>query len=301
MNQQRYAYAVAYIRGRQTQLLSEEEQERLWQMEEEGVRRLLREKGWETQLPPLQMAEQQRIDAWDTLLRIAPDKNALLFLRMPEEYANLTICLLRLSGQRTRGAWARPYVTSPERIWQAMEQKRVCDLPPHLQKAAEEALQHPMPGPGMARSLKQAMLKETMENAQDETLQAIAKELVQAENDKTLYRGAVFEQTEEEIQRQLWLMDDEWPALQAALKGRQTLCAYWQKMGHLADCPESPSEFEAWRESISVQRAAQKGQSPFGPGALAAYDLAVKAETRTVCLRLLGGLSARERRRRWNG
>ena len=113
--------------------------------------------------------------------------------------------------------------------------------------------------------------------------------MVQADEDKALFFGAVYGQDKEEILARLGPGGDNERAIEAAVRGRRALCAHWQQDGEKARAAEamSAAAFEAWSDAQVLKTAETLAQDPFGPGALAAYWLKTKAETQTIGLRLL--------------
>lgn len=306
MNKAGYTYAVAAVRARAARRLSAEEAAWLWTVDRETVKRALQEKGWQTDRPAEEMARAHRQEAWAFVTSIAPDAKALRFLLAEEEFLNLFACTAAQMGGGDRGlVWALPCLTPPGVLSQAAAEKDERRLPGYLQKSAKAAWQKPRPGPQMMRWLqreKRAAMIRLAEKSGSSQLSALARAMGQAEEDKTLFFGAVYGQDKAELLERLGPDGDNERAIEAAVRGPRALCAYWKAQdGEKAKAAETmgPAAFEAWREGQVLKTANALARDPFGPGALAAYWLWAKAETQEVCLRLLedGTTSLQERGR----
>lgn len=293
MRQPRYAYASAAVRARAARLLSAEEAAWLWTVDREAVIRALQHKGWRTDGPAEEMAVARRQEAWAFVTSIAPDAKALRFLLAEEEFLNLFVCTMaQMSGGDQAPVWALPCITPPSVLRNAAAEKDEQALPHYLQKSAKAAWQKPQPGPQLMRRLqreKRAAMLALAEESGSPQLSTLARAMVQADEDKALFFGAVYGQDKEEILARLGPGGDNERAIEAAVRGRRALCAHWQQDGEKARAAETmgPNAFEAWCDGQVLKTAEALSQDPFGPGALAAYWLKTKAETQTIGLRLL--------------
>lgn len=294
MRQPGYVYAVAAVRARTARLLSAEEAAWLWTADREAVKRTLQHKGWQTDRPAEEMAQARRQEAWAFVTGIAPDAKALRFLLAEEEFLNLFACTMaQMSGGDQAPIWALPCITPPSVLRNAAAEKDERALPTYLQKSAKTAWQKPRPGPQLMHRMqreKRAAMLALAEKSGNPALRTLARAMAQAEEDKALFFGAVYGQDKEEMQARLGPDGDNERAIEAAVRGRRALCAYWEAQeGEKAKAAEtmSPAAFEAWRDGQVLKTAETLSQDPFGPGALAAYWLRTKAETQEVCLRLL--------------
>ena len=304
MSKAGYAYAVAAVRAASARLLSAEEAAFLWTAEEPAVKRALQHKGWQTDRPAGAMAQARREQAWAFVSALSPDTDALRFLLMPEEFCNVFLCTVwQMSGGETGPVWARPCLTPPGVLTQAAKEKDERRLPGYLQKSAQAAWQTPRPGPALMRWLqreKRAAMIELADKSGFPAFSTLARALAQAEADKALMYGAVYEQDKEELLERLGPGGDNERAIEAAARGRRALCTYWQAQdGEKAQAAEtmSPAVIEAWRDGQVLKTAWMLARDSFSPAALAAYWLQTRAETQEVCLRLLPGEGARMRER----
>ena len=304
MNKAGYAYAVAAVRARTERLFSAEEAAWLWTADEPAVKRALQNKGWQTDRPAEEMARARRQEAWAFITSIAPDAKALHFLLMPEEFCNVFLCTAwQMSGGENGTVWALPCLTPPGVLTQAAKEKDERRLPGYLQKSAQAAWQPPRPGPALMRWLqreKRAAMIQLAEKSGSPQLSTLARAMAQAEADKALFFGAVYEQDKEELLERLGPGGDNARAIEAAVRGPRALCAFWQAQdGEKALAAEtmSPAVFEAWRDGQVLKTAWMLARDSFSPAALAAYWLQTKAETQEVCLRLLPGEPAHMRDR----
>ena len=304
MRQPRYAYASAAVRARAARLLSAEEAAWLWTADREAVIRALQHKGWRTDGPAEEMAVARRQEAWAFVTSIAPDAKALRFLLAEEEFLNLFVCTMaQMSGGDQATVWALPCITPPSVLRNAAAEKDEQALPHYLQKSAKAAWQKPQPGPQLMRRLqreKRAAMLALAEESGSPQLSTLARAMAQAEADKALMYGAVYEQDKEELLERLGPGGDNARAIEAAVRGPRALCAFWQAQdGEKALAAEtmSPAVFEAWRDGQVLKTAWMLARDSFSPAALAAYWLQTKAETQEVCLRLLPGEPAHMRER----
>ena len=232
MNKAGYAYAVAAVRARTERLFSAEEAAWLWTADEPAVKRALQNKGWQTDRPAEEMARARRQEAWAFVTSIAPDAKALRFLLMPEEFCNVFLCTAWQMGSGEAGpVWARPCLTPPGVLTQAAKEKDERRLPGYLQKSAQAAWQTPRPGPALMRWLqreKRAAMIQLAEKSGSPQLSTLARAMAQAEADKALMYGAVYEQDKEELLERLGPGGDNARAIEAAVRGPRALCALWQ-------------------------------------------------------------------------
>ena len=138
MKDTRYAYAVANVRSRENEFLSSSIFEQLISADVlDDVLRILADKGVisaDEDADVLADIESKMTEAWEYLREIAPDKDALSFLVVPNDFHNLKTSLKSIvskSDERTT-YYIRPCLVPPESIYNAVASKKFGELPKML-------------------------------------------------------------------------------------------------------------------------------------------------------------------------
>ena len=143
--QQDFTYAVARIRFKETQLLSDSDLDRLLAAKDtDEAMRLLRDKGWgdnssDTDLEALLSLEETKL--WDFVKETVSEESDLYFLKAPDDFHNVKVsvkCITR--DVKPEGLFLYNSVVEPEKVFDYIQKREYGELPEFLQDVAKEAM-----------------------------------------------------------------------------------------------------------------------------------------------------------------
>ena len=142
--QQDYTYAVARIRFKETQLLSDSDIDALLSSKDtEAVMRLLRDKGWgdnsDISAEQLLTAEEDKL--WAFVDECVTDRSDLEFLRVPNDFHNLKVAVKCITRDiKPDGLFIYNSVCDPETVYECVKNRSYNELPEFLRDVAQEAM-----------------------------------------------------------------------------------------------------------------------------------------------------------------
>ena len=142
--QQDYTYAVARIRFRETQLLTDADlSQMLAGPDVESVLRRLRDKGWDDcsdgDTEALLSAETEKL--WSFVGESVEDMSTFDFLRVPDDFHNLKVAIKCVTRDiKPDGMFLYDSVEKPETIYDCVAKREYDRLPEYLREAAKNAM-----------------------------------------------------------------------------------------------------------------------------------------------------------------
>lgn len=297
MKDTRYAYAVANVRSRENEFLSSSIFEQLISADVlDDVLRILADKGVisaDEDADVLADIESKMTEAWEYLREIAPDKDALSFLVVPNDFHNLKTSLKSIvskSDERTT-YYIRPCLVPPESIYNAVASKKFGELPKMLEQAATDGydiLTSTADGQLLDVTIDRYSLKAMCDTAQgDEFTKMLTQELAALYNFKIALRAASTKASEAVCSAAFCecKKTDVRALKNAAVRGVDRVKALMQESGYsdLAD-KESFSEFEKCCDERILRLLSDSSTVSFGIEPLIAYYFRKSAEVQNLRL-----------------
>jgi len=295
MRDNQYAYAVARIRVKEKNLLTDADVARMAGMRDaDEVLAFLKERGWgsgaEEDAGGLFSFEEKR--ALDTVRELGIGEETIEVLSYPQMYHNLKTAIKAvITGNERPEAFYGGIAPGLEEVRGAMTAGSYGELPEHMQEAAREA------AAVMMRTRDGQLCDTICDRACLEALEAAAgktgnaafskylKRLVASADINIAVRGSRTGKSAEFLKRALapsGLVDTA--ALKdAASRGSEELFAWLSKAGFTdaAEAAEkSPSAFECWRDGYVLDAVASEKTNPFSEGPVTAYYIARLNEIR---------------------
>ena len=137
-----YATAVARVKVHETQLLTDDDIDRLIGAKTiDEAAALLNEKGYSSQgAPAEQLLDNQLENTWAFIREIAPDFSEFHFLLVKNDFHNLKAVLKgAVTGKPYESICLFPTITSLDTLKTAIDEQRWSLLPAYMQKTAEKA------------------------------------------------------------------------------------------------------------------------------------------------------------------
>ncbi len=298
MKETAYVYAVARIRANEMSLLSTADIEQMVAADNaKGVLQFLEDKGWIETENPVDIDtvfKRQAEKAWQLLCEIAPDKSELEFLIVRNDFHNIKSALKTyVANKKGADAFLVPSLIDPERIREAIDNKKLEDLPDFARDAAKktyEILIRTMDGQ-LADILLDAMALNCMMAKADKTGSLFAKELAElfcvAANVKIALRAAQTGKDEAFLEIALCETKTlEKSALkETAKRGVEELTQYLSHTMYreaVEHIKTSTTAFEKWCDDIVITYAIKAKYISFGIAPLIAYFIAKDTEIKTV-------------------
>lgn len=299
-----YIYAVARVRTKEMQLLTEPFLEQLLAAPDEAqCVRLLREHGWgngEGEAGADGILGQERRKTWDMVGEMVPDTSVFDVFLYQYDYHNLKAAVKESCTAGTHPGIFMELGTIPSAlILKAAESRDFSLLPERMRATAQEAMDallHTRDGQLCDCMIDRAALVEIGRAGKEsgEELLALYGELTVATADiKTALRAAKTGKDRAFLERSLAACGslDLEELTEAALNGVEGICAYLQKTQYAEAVPElkkSSAAFERWCDNLLIRRIRPQLHNPFGLGPIAAYILARESEIRTVRIIMSG-------------
>ena len=295
--QQDYTYAVARIRFRETQLLTDSDLDSLLAAKDiEAVMRILRDKGWgdNSDPTPEQLLSIEEKKLWDFVDETVPERSVLDFLRVPNDFHNLKAavkCIVR--DIKPDGLFLYNSVCDPDELYDHVKKREYNELPEFLCDTAREAMTTILQtGDGQLCDI--IIDKACMEyvyslgKKSDNEVIRLYCELFTASSDiKIAVRCSATGKKPEFIRRAMAECDslDEDKLAAAAYESYDAILAYLgtTEYSSAVDAIKvSMSAFEKWCDDHLTAVMKPQKWEPFGIGAIVAYIIARQNEIKAV-------------------
>lgn len=295
MRETEYAYAVATIRVKENSLLSRSDLEALIASEDyRSALFLLESKGWRgIEDDPESFLDQRLKETWGLINEIAPDKEAISFLILQNDFHNAKTALKAFfSGMEAE--YLTPYSVEPYLFNEALTDKeKVGLLPLFLQdafKKAHEALSQTYDGQLAEVILDAAALKairQKGESTDSAFIKDICEMICAFADIKTTYRAIITKKSADFLETALCgtaTLSKE-RLLMAAESGINSLFELLESSAYEKAAEKlriSLSEYERFCDDSIIEYAQKAKYLNFGPEPLVAYYLARQSEIKNI-------------------
>lgn len=300
MSKMDYAYSVAYIRSIENTLLTKSDYEALIAAKStaEAIQ-ILFDKGYGEALSPEEpfetLLENELQKAWDMMRGNAPEKELVDILLFENDFANLKLLLKSVFSSQKEYALLlkKPYTCPPDRIYNALLNRRFDDLPEMLKASAEEAfslLSASMEADRADACIDKAAMEYTFAAAY-KTGNAFLIRLFLLKNTqqaiKIAYRSALWKKTVQELESAIpAVLDIERSSLiKAALAGEDAVIDCLSHAGYeeaAQKLSHSSAAFEKYCDDQRMALTEGARYTAFGFEPLAAYIMKKQAEIQNV-------------------
>ena len=300
MKTQDYLYAVSALRVSEENLLKESDLEQLINAPDyKKAIALLTEKGYEK--PDgndfSKMLDNRLLEVWDRVAKSAPEAKSLNMLIIKNDFQNLkAIIKSEVINDDARKYFVSPCVYDPEKMLEAIKERRFADLPELMRETAKKAFDAiTKTGNGQYCDIitdvgtLEAILSYA-ENEEDETLKKYAYEMCTACDLKTAYRCIKTKKNESFVKNALcgspMLSKDG--LVSAVMSGENDFSEYLNSNGlskYAAAFEKGTSAFEKLCDDELIKTMKQAKMTVFGISPLAGYYVA--NETEIKCLRII--------------
>ncbi len=295
-----YAYGVAYIRSIENALLKKSDFEALIGAKSIAeALQILYDKGYGEALPSEEsfetILEDELQKAWDIMRRCAPEKELVDALLLENDFANLKILLKSVfsSKQDYTSLLKRPYTCSPDRMYEALLNRRFDNLPDMLKESAKEAFS--LLSASMETDRADAYVDKA---AMDQTYAASCKtgykfliRLSLLKNTqkaiKVAYRSALWKKTAQELERSIPLVLDldRTSLIKAALSGEDSVIDYLSHAGYeqaAHQLSDSAAAFEKYCDNQRMALTEEARYTAFGFEPLVSYIMKKQTEIQNI-------------------
>lgn len=299
MQEERYTFAVARVRAKESTLLDRNALEQLLACKTESeCIRALQERGWGSDSPAdgdsLLRAETDK--TWNFLNSVLPDPHTLDVFRLSADFHNLKAAVRQVcGGQETPRIFVQGGTLPAERILACVQEQQFGSLPDTLSPPAREAfalLQNTRDAQQCDLALDRACLQAIAAKGRQEKNEALrlyAETTVACADIRIAVRCCKTRKSAPLIRRSLAECSSVSIDLlaRAAGEGMEPLCSYLQTTAY-AEAAQlvqtSLSAFECWCDSLLIRRLKPQRYNSFTVGPLAAYLLARQSEIKSVRL-----------------
>ena len=318
MSEERYTYAVARVRAKESTLLNKAALEQLLGCKtSEECLRSLRERGWgdETTHTAEEILQAETDKTWQFLNEVLEDVHSLDVFRLRADFHNLKAAIKQVcSGSVTPNVFAPGGTVSPDSILPAVQEQDFSRLPAHLAEPARECFAI-MQSTQDAQLCDLALDKDCLaaigqkgKSEKNEALRLYAETTVACADIRIAVRCCKAKKPLDLIRRSLAACEtlSVEQLAKAASESPDAIAAYLQTTAYAGGAElvkSNLSAFECWCDSLLIQRLRPQRYNPFTIGPLAAYLLARESEIKSVRLILsakrngLGEQTIRERLR----
>lgn len=302
MNSTQYAFAVANVRAAENELLSSAFTEQLIESRDyEEACRLLADKGFDISSDPLD-GYMNRV--WNYLNEIAPDKDALKFLTVRNDFHNLKAILKgMIANTDGREYCITPCLIPIDELYSALTERAFDSLPEYISSAAAKAYE--IITSSADGRLTDSFIDSCSYNAMmklakgNDFAENLADEIASLANIKTAVRAAKTNAGETVLNlafNESRGIDGE-GLKKAALRGFEQVSAYIEdsKYSLLAGFLSNSAKLEKECDNLITEALADSSRISFGIEPLAAYYFSSMAELKNLRLILRAkhaGLSA---------
>lgn len=295
--QQDYTYAVARVRYRETQLLTDTDLAQLLTANStEAVIRSLRDKGWggAADQTPEDLLRTEDDKTWRFISEIVPDRSVLNFFLIPNDFHNLKVVVKAVTRDVAPDHMLiRHCTTDPDALYRAVKQRRYSDLPNFLQDVAQEAMTTLLQTSDgqlcdiIADKACLEYMNEVGVTNENEIVQLYCTLFVASSNIKIAVRCAKTGKKIDFIRRALSSCPtlDTDKLAEAASLGYDDIMNYLDRTDYRSAVPalsRSMSAFEKWCDDAMTEHMKSQKLEPFGIGPIVAYMIARFNEVKAV-------------------
>ncbi|MBQ3416438.1 MAG: V-type ATPase subunit [Ruminococcus sp.] len=293
-----YTYAVARIRFKETNLLSDSELEGLLSAKDaKEVVRVLKDKGWgdsskDESYEQLISSEENKL--WQFLSEIVPDKSVYAFLLVENDFHNLKVAVKAVTrDQKCDGMLLYNAVTKPELIVDAVSKREYDRLPDYLCGVCQDAMStllQTSDGQLCDIIIDKACLEyiyQLKKEADSDIVRLYCEQLVASSDIKIAVRCAKTKKSLDFIKRALAECDTlnvEKLAL-CASHGYDEIIEYLRETDYKSACDaleSSLSAFEKWCDDRMTDVLRPQKWEPFSVGPVIGYIVAKLSEIKAV-------------------
>lgn len=303
-----YVYAVGRIRVNELSLLSSSDMGRLIAAKTyEEVVSQLNAKGYEINGTDYSSAlNEQKRNTWKLLQEVLPDKSQMDSVIIKNDYHNLKAAVKSaVTGNDGKACLLSPSVYEPEKIYNAVTEKKFSDLPPEMRSVAEESYDilvrthmAQLSDAVCDKAALEAMLS-LAKKADSEIFTEIAECIVACTDIKILYR-CILTGKSKEFMSQAVCSCKAFAAdtlILKAMGGMDEFLSYLARTDYTEAAEalkQSPTAFEKYCDDRLMRIIEQGKRTAFGIEPLVAYYLAKEAELLSVRIVLSGKLNGND-------
>lgn len=296
--QQDYTYAVARIRFRETQLLTDSDLDSLLSSKDtDAVLRLLSDKGWGdngSNSDPEDVLSQEEKKLWDFVRECVSDISELDFLRVSNDFHNIKVavkCITRDAAPE--GMLIRNAVSDPDENYSLIKNREYAELPEYLSDTAKTAMTALLQtGDGQLCDIivdKACMdyVYKLGKESDNDIIRLYCELFVASADIKTAVRCAKTGKKPDFIRRALAECDtlDAGKLASAAYEGYDAILSYIASTDYrsaVEAIQTSMSAFEKWCDDYLTDVMKSQKWEPFGIGPIVAYIIARQNEIKAV-------------------
>ena len=296
--QQEYTYAVARIRFKETQLLSDSDLDRLLSAKDmDEAMRLLHDKGWgdntsDKNVEALLSLEEKKL--WDFVKETVTEDSELYFLKAPDDFHNVKVAVKCITRDvEPEGLFLYNSIVVPEEVYESIKTREYQQLPEFLQETAQEAmttLLQTSDGQLCDIIVDKACMEYVYslgKESDNEIIRLYCELYVAAADIKIAVRCAKTGKQLDFIKRALAECDslDIEALAAAAYEGYDAILNYLSTTEYSAAVEEiraSMSSFEKWCDDYLTSVMKPQKWEPFGIGPIVAYIIARRNELKAV-------------------
>lgn len=292
-----YVYAVARVRGIESQLLTNQTfSELMGASDATNIQRILKEKGWgkDTDKGVESMLKSEREKLWEFIDEIVPDNSVFDVFKLTDDYHNLKAAIKESTMEYAyEGIYMQEGVTDYRLIRDCIKNKTYDDLPAHLCEVAKEA--HELfltTGDGQLCDIivDRKSLEDLAAAGKKHSimfLRTYAELSVASSNIKVAIRSSLTGKDREFMEKAISECDslDKITLINAAMSGVDSICSYLQSTDYREAVDEikvSLTSFERWCDNLLINDMKSQLVECFGLGPIAAYILARENEIKNV-------------------
>lgn len=303
MSKNDYAYAVANIRGLETNLFTDAQMSQLAACKtyDECIR-FLQDKGWgngDSREDGDQILSEERAKIWKEIGSLGVSMDTFGVISYPNIFHNLKTALKEsLLDVQHDDFYYEGTDPSREELRDIVKNKAFEKLPGNMEGAAREAyetLMHTRDGQLCDVIIDRACLEAITQAAEDadEIVQMYAKTTVAVSNIKIAARCQKTGKSQEFMLQAMTPCEGMEPdkLAKAAMSGMDNLCDYLTSCGYGSAAKalqESPSAFERWCDNYMIEMMESQKFEVFTVGPLFAYVIARENEIKTAGIILAG-------------
>lgn len=318
MSEERYTYAVARVRAKESTLLNKAALEQLLACKtSEECLRTLQERGWgnENTHTAEELLKAETDKTWEFLNSVLPDVHTLDVFRLSTDFHNLKAAIKQVcTEQETPNVFAEGGTVPAKQILALVQEQRYESLPDALAAPARQCFDimlHTRDAQLCDLALDKACLEAIAargKQEKNEALRLYAETTVACADIRIAVRCCKTKKPLDLIEASLAECGSvSVPLLaKAASESPEAIAAYLQTTTYAEGAElvkTSLSAFECWCDSLLIKRLQPQRYNPFTIGPLAGYLLARESEIKSVRLILsakrngLGEQTIRERLR----
>lgn len=298
MAQTDFTYAVARIRFKETNLLTDSELEGLLSAKDAGeVVRILKDKGWgdsakDESYEQLISSEENKL--WSFIKEIVPDKSVYAFLLVENDFHNLKVAVKAVTrDEKCDGMLIQNAVIDPKLIVDAVSKREYDRLPGYLSGVCQEAMSallQTSDGQLCDIIVDRGCLDyiyQLKEKSDNDIVRLYCEQLVASSDIKIAVRCAKTKKPLDFIRRALaecGTLNVEKLAV-CASHGYDEIVEYLRETDYKSACEAlevSLSAFEKWCDDFMTDVLRPQKWEPFAVGPVIGYIVAKKSEIKAV-------------------